>query len=132
MQALNATYDPVKAGEEIKEFEGEEMGFFDMVFRFASTKDKLMWWVATLNSVAFGAAMPGFCLFFGDMIQGVGASEFDMLDDSAKWMAIIGAIAAVTSFFFISMYSLFSVQIASQIQINYFRAALTKDAAYYD
>lgn len=126
------TYDPVKAGEEVKDFEGEQMGFFDLVFRYASPKEKMMWYWATFCSIAFGGALPSFCLIFGDMINDVGTGSFDMLKDSAKWMSIIGSVATICSFSFIALYSVFAVQIAAKIQIEYFKSALTKDAAYYD
>lgn len=132
VQQLTVTYDPVKAGEEVKEFEGEQMGFFDLVFRYASSKEKMMWFWATICSVLFGGALPSFCLIFGDMINDVGTGNFDMLKDSAKAMSIIGVVATICSFSFIALYSVFAVEIAAKIQVEYFKAALTKDAAYYD
>lgn len=47
-------------------------------------------------------------------------------------MSIIGAVAFVFSSTFIILYSIFSLQISNKIQVQYFRAALKKDASYFD
>jgi ATP-binding cassette subfamily B (MDR/TAP) protein 1 len=129
---VTATYDPKKMSEEESEWEGEEIGFFALNFKYASAKEKCMWFSATLFAFFFGGALPGFCLVFGDMIQDVGGGSFDSLGGSAKWMVIIGALAFVCSFGFIALYSLFAVSVSNKIQVEYFKAALKKDAAYYD
>jgi hypothetical protein len=47
----------------------------------------------------FGAALPGFTLIFGEMIDSIGGNGFDSLGTQAKWMLIIGAGVYVFSFF---------------------------------
>lgn len=47
-------------------------------------------------------------------------------------MVIVGAGAAITSGSFISLYSYFSTHISGKIKVNYFRACLAKDGAYFD
>jgi len=103
-----------------------------MMFRYASFGDKLMWWLAALAATLFGGALPGFCIIFGDLIQDVGAQQMDNLTSSAVWMTVIGVIAALFSATFIALFSLFAVSATHKIQIQYFRAALKKDATYYD
>ena len=43
-----------------------------MVTRYASTGDKVLLYLGVFASASFGAAMPGFCVGFGGMVDGVG------------------------------------------------------------
>ena len=95
---VTATYDRKKMDEEASEWEGEEIGFFELMFKYASFTEKLIWWGATLAAFVFGGALPGFCLVFGDMIQDVGGGTMDSLTFSAKMMTYIGVGAALLSF----------------------------------
>jgi len=129
---VTATYDRKKMDEEASEWEGDEIGFFELMFKYASCGEKLMWITATVSAFVFGGALPGFCLVFGDMIQDVGGGTMESLTSSAKIMTYVGVGAALLSFGFIALYSVFSVRVAHRIQIEYFKAALKKDAAYFD
>jgi len=44
-----------------------------MVLRYADCNDHLLLWFGLLGSCTFGACLPGICLLFGNMIDGVGA-----------------------------------------------------------
>lgn len=46
-----------------------------MVFRYASCGDKMVFFIGFLGSVVFGAALPGFSLVFGEMIDDLGAAS---------------------------------------------------------
>ena len=67
-------YDPNKAAvEDDAEFDTTEtMGFFEIIMRQANACDKFLLTFSIFFSILFGAAMPGFCLFFGEMVDGVG------------------------------------------------------------
>ena len=43
-----------------------------MVTRYASPTDKALLYLGIISSTIFGAAMPGFCVGFGGMVDGVG------------------------------------------------------------
>lgn len=94
------TYDPSLDQEEGKEFDTDEkVGFFEVSFRYASGSDKLIFFGALISSSLFGASMPGFCILFGDMIDGIGGvNSFDMLGDSALYMVYVGIGVYVVSF----------------------------------
>lgn len=63
----------------------------DLLFRYADKMDLFYYYCGALASIGFGGALPGFCLFFGDMIDSMGTSTsgaegFDGLKDSALTM----------------------------------------------
>ena len=45
-----------------------------ILFRFADSCDLVYFWLGAMGSAGFGAALPGFCLFFGEMIDDIGAA----------------------------------------------------------
>ena len=56
--------------------------------------------VATTCSIIFGAGMPGFSFFFGDMINGIGEAttgDTSAFKDSAVLFILIGGIVAIVS-----------------------------------
>jgi len=128
------SYDPAQDDQEHKEFDTDEkVGFFDLCFRYASCGDRIMFGVAWTASMIFGAALPGFCLIFGEMIDSVGANAgFDSLGTQAKYMIFIGLGVYVVSFLQISLFSVYAESIAYKIKIKYFESCLQKDAAFYD
>lgn len=103
--------------------------------------DKVKLIAGLSGSALFGAALPAFCLLFGNMIDGVGntgadtadsSSGYDMLQTQAVYMIFIGLGVWVFSWFQVSMLLLFSESISYKIKIEYFTKCLEKDAAFYD
>lgn len=64
-------YNP-EQGEGESEWVGEKLGWFNMVLRYADCSDHLLLWFGLFGSCTFGACLPGICLLFGNMIDGVG------------------------------------------------------------
>ena len=55
------------------EFTGKEgISFFKMISRHASFKDYCLLIFGCIAAAGFGAAMPAFCLIFGNLIDGLG------------------------------------------------------------
>ena len=48
------------------------MGWWAIVSPFASCGDYTYLWLGYFCAMCFGASLPGFCLFFGEMIEGLG------------------------------------------------------------
>jgi hypothetical protein len=94
-----ATYDPSDVAKSSEFGTLEKMSFKELIFRYASGSDKVMFGAAWFASMMFGAALPGFTLIFGEMIDSIGGNGFDSLGTQAKWMLIIGAGVYVFSFF---------------------------------
>jgi len=46
-----------------------------MAFKLASGSDKALFFFAVIFACLMGAALPGFCLVFGEMIDDLGASQ---------------------------------------------------------
>lgn len=48
------------------------MGYFEVIFKYASGMDKFLFIMASICSIGFGCLMPAFCILFGDLISSVG------------------------------------------------------------
>jgi hypothetical protein len=66
-----ASYNPEKKEDE-SEWQGEKLGWFHMVLRYATCFDHMLLWSGLAGATIFGGCLPGFCMFFGNMIDGVG------------------------------------------------------------
>lgn len=51
------------------------MGWCALVSPFASCGDYLYLTIGYICAVGFGASLPGFCLFFGEMINSLGSGS---------------------------------------------------------
>ena len=104
------TYDPSLDNEEHKEFEStDKVGYFHMAFKFADGKDKCLFFFGIMCSLLFGAAMPAFCLLFGEMVDGVGGvNSFSSLGDSAIYMVYMAFGVWIASGGMIALLSVFA------------------------
>ena len=98
-------YDPEKTGKESKFVVEDGMkliGWTDMAMRFAKPSDKILFGVACLGVLCFGAIRPGFSFFFGRVTDGVGGSSenntFEMLKTSSFNMMLVGLLGGVFQF----------------------------------
>lgn len=84
--------------------------------------------------MGFGAAMPAFCLIFGDMIDSVGGAGggFEDLKTQALYMVYLGLATWVVTFGQVYGLQWFSDSISAKIKAKYFKECLRKDAKYYD
>ena len=62
---------------DLSKFEGEKIGWYNMVTRYASPLDIALLYLGVFCSIFFGASMPAFCVGFGGMVDGVGAGQGD-------------------------------------------------------
>ena len=130
-----AEYDPTKLGEEGSEFNTtEEIGLCTLMMRYASFADKLIWFIGILCVIAFGSAMPGFSVIFGDMIDslGGGVDGFDSLKTQAIYMLYIGVGVFFVATGFSFLLALFADRNTFKIRIRYFDAVLKKDSEWFD
>lgn len=87
-----AAYVPDDQQDENAEFTGTDMiSISSLLFKYADSTDLCYYYCGILASIGFGGALPGFCLFFGDMIDSMGTSTtgkdgFSGLTDSALTM----------------------------------------------
>ena len=120
----------------------EALPFFEMVSRYMDFEDKIYLGLGLFGAFFLGAAMPAFCLLFGDMVDGIGGStasdgsqdvsQFQSLEDSAILMVYVGCGVLVLCLLQISFCNIFAESITQKIKIRYFISCLEKDAAYYD
>ena len=91
-------------------------------------------WLAIAASWIFGAGMPGFCFFFGGMIDGMGEGSGDMsaLKNSAVSMLYLGFGVWIFSWMQVTFWAQFAARISHKTRIKYFKSCLEKDAAFYD
>lgn len=72
-------FNPEKEEDE-SEWKGEQIGWYFMVTKYADCWDVCLLWLGIFSSILFGAAMPGFCYYFGTMIDGVAGVQADAGD----------------------------------------------------
>jgi len=127
-------YDPTKDGEEATAYkETDEIGFFSLLFRYSKGTDIMLWTLAMIATVFYGAAMPGFILIFGEMIDSIGGtSGFASLGDQALYMLYIGVGTMFVSGTQLFLFAWFADRIAHRIKIQYFEATLNMDSAFFD
>lgn len=109
----------------------------DLLFKYADRTDLIYFNLGILCSIGFGGALPGFCLFFGDMIDSMGQSTstkdgFSGLKDSALTMVYFSFFVWVTSWLQIALLALFAERVAFKVKLDYFLKCIEKDAEYYD
>jgi ABC-type multidrug transport system fused ATPase/permease subunit len=109
-----------------------------MVTRYADGVDMAWLFSGLFAAMAFGATMPAFCFYFGNMIDGVAVVGADStggmsnLSDQAFMMLYIGIGAGFMSWFQVTCLSIFAENIQFKIKIRYFQAVLEKDATWFD
>ena len=85
-------YDPKVNVNEYSEYKTtEKVPFSTVVNKYADFYDKMLMAVGTFSCMIFGAAMPGFCFMFGDMLDKVGASQTDSLKNNLFIMIGFGS-----------------------------------------
>lgn len=133
-----ANFVPDDKKDENAEFHGTEMiSVKEILFRYADSTDMFYYYCGTLASVGFGGALPGFCLFFGDMIDKMGQTTqgkdgFSALKDSAFTMIYFSLFVWLASCLQIAFMALFAERVAYKVKIKYFEKCIEKDADYYD
>jgi ATP-binding cassette subfamily B (MDR/TAP) protein 1 len=131
-------YDPEaeQRDENLEFHETETVGIGVLYGRWASSSNICLLWFGLAWACAFGGALPGFCFFFGELIDDMGtmgkeAGGNPMTDNSIN-MGYIAVGAFVSSACYIGAMSVFSENVSYNMKIEYFRKALTMDAAFYD
>ena len=126
------TYNP-DAGEADAEFDTtEKIGWFGMIKRERSTNDFIKLVIGLITATLMGAALPGFCLVFGNMIDGVATTgssdgdedEFNALQKQSLWMIYIGCALFFIAMLQVTMLTQFGESIGFKTQVSYFQQAL--------
>jgi ABC-type multidrug transport system fused ATPase/permease subunit len=91
--------------------------------RYSNNCDFIYLAFASFCSICFGAGMPGMCVLFGDMVDGIAdtsSGDYDMYKESALQMFILGIIMWIVSWFNIALWAIFAERISSKIRMVYF------------
>jgi hypothetical protein len=83
-------YVPETKDNQDSDFKGtEQIDFWYLLTARADSGDLLLFFLGSVSSVIFGAALPSFCLIFGEMMDNLGAStsknDFSSLKTSALY-----------------------------------------------
>ena len=105
----------------------------DITNRYASFGDNFLFWFGNITAGLFGAALPGFCLIFGELIDELGdTTGFESMKDQALIMIYLGLGVWLVSWAQITCLLLFAERVSFKIKCKYFESCLEKDAAFYD
>ena len=122
----------------------KEITWCEMVLRYATLCDKIVLFWAYFGTICVAVVRPGFSLAFGMVVDGVGEGAaagstkgvtevgFENLGGASIFMVGIGIVQGIFQFLQTASFQIFSENISYRIQIEYFRAAIRKDATYYD
>ena len=112
----------------------ERISLFQIMMRYSSVGERAMLFTGVACTVIFGGALPAQTLLFGDMFDsiGVGPDGFDILQEQALWMCLIGVVAFVFAFLFSFLLALFAEKNTFKIRIKYFESVLKKDSAWFE
>ena len=129
VQKQTSSYKPDVSEEEKSEFETtEKISWLEMVGRNAETSDYLGLFAGMFMSMLLGAALPGFCLIFGNMIDGVAETSddnsFNALQEQSLYMIYIGCALLFIAWIQTSTLSNFGERITHRTQVNYFAQCL--------
>lgn len=107
-----------------------------MFNRFADNGDLLLLYNGFFWSFLFGASLPGFSIIFGELVDDLGQQQpgngNNVMQENTLLMIGVAIFAFLTSAAYITSFSIFAESIQYKLKIEYFRAALEKDAAFYD
>lgn len=94
VEAKVKAYDPNAADEEEYEFKGESIPWTRLFTPYASCGDYCLFFTSLLLSSLMGAALPSFCLFFGEAIDSMSSADIDyqaLLEPALQeWMTVNG------------------------------------------
>lgn len=96
-------YVPEDQEDPEAEFTGTEMiTTSEILFRFANGGDLVLFWTGIIASIGFGSAMPGFSLFFGEMVDDMsegtqGEGDMTGLKKTALYMCYFAVFVWVVS-----------------------------------
>ena len=132
-----AAYVPEDQQDENTEFTGTDMiSVNDLMFKYTDKTDMCYFYSGIIASTLFGGALPGFCLFFGDMVDEMGASNSNTgvggLKDSALTLIYFAFFVWAASSLQIFMMAMYAERVAHKVKLDYFMKCIEKDADYFD
>ncbi|EDW02070.1 ATP-dependent translocase ABCB1 [Drosophila grimshawi] len=118
------------------------VAFFKM-FRYASTKDRVLYIIGLLGAVATGLTTPANSLIFGDlaneMIETTGSNSADWIDpflaavqDFALKNTYIGIVMLFCSYISITCFNYAAQSQIKTIRSKFFKSVLHQDMSWYD
>lgn len=135
---LTKDFDPdaQEQDAELEFQEKEEVSNCEMFNRFANGGDKILLYLGFFFSGLLGCAFPSFNLVFGALIDDMGSQQpgsgKNPMQDNFIFMVIVAGAVLITSAVHISSFMVFSESVTYKFKAEYFRSALSKDAAFYD
>jgi len=125
-------------GQEFSEDGQADIGFYEVISKYADGKDRLLLYSGLFCAFIFGACFPAFLYLFGEMVDELGVStstmnyDFGKLNRVCTLTMILAAVVFASSCGQIVLTSFFADNIAFKISVIYFRKCLEKDSTYFD
>ncbi|KAF4661336.1 (ABC) transporter [Perkinsus chesapeaki] len=109
------------------------------LYSYSTRTDKVVLTIGVITAIINGAVPPGFAYFYGNFLNTAGQSMVDgvagLMDAVTKvaWeLCIVAAVAFVTSSIWNSAFTYCSETIGAKVRIEYFRAIVGQDIAWFD
>ena len=132
------TFDPSKTGKETEFTKGEAISLSQLINKYASNCDRLLFISASVFSFILGGSFPIIMVFFGEFTDKLGGSvsgvmnQFSSMDTLVLQMLYVSLAVMTITFFSSYFYNVFSCNVSFFLRIKYFSALMQKDSAWYD
>jgi ATP-binding cassette subfamily B (MDR/TAP) protein 1 len=112
------------------------IGYFSL-YRYASTKDRLLFVLGIVLSAIHGIQMPLFCLLFGqatgEFTPDKSSAEIKRLvTTTALYMLLLAAISLCSAGSAAFIFGYLSTKVSTAVKIKYFSSILHQDIAWFD
>ena len=108
----------------------QSVGFLQL-FRFADCSDKVLMFVGTVAAASLGAALPGGCQMFGDLLDDL-AKGSHAVSRTALGLTLIGCFAFVTGWIAVTCFSISGDRQTHTLRREFFSAMMRQEVAMFD
>eukprot|EP00164_Ancoracysta_twista_P001384 GFYU01001804.1.p1 GENE.GFYU01001804.1~~GFYU01001804.1.p1 ORF type:complete len:1235 (+),score=430.50 GFYU01001804.1:168-3872(+) len=108
---------------------------YSSLFRYSTGLDFILMVVGTIGAAVNGAAMPGFALIFGELLDNITGSTDEVVERVSSvsilfaWLAFAVFVAGI---FQVGCWTLVAERQANTIRVEYFKAILRQDVGWFD
>lgn len=106
--------------------------YSQILLTYATSQDTFILIFGTINAIIGGAAVPSLTFLMGNLITGVGKSEYQVIKNNAAIMFYIGIGVFFVCWGYVTTLTMYSQRITRKTRVEYLRAILKQDTKWFD